>query len=383
MPVQIKSNFNSNTIAVLSSGGVDSSVAALLLKNQGYDLVSVYLKCWSIEQLDKLNVDRELYNCHWEDDMQDAKLVAKKLDIPFLVIDLQKEYLKKVIGYTLDEYKKGYTPNPDVMCNFAIKFGSFLDKIKDYGIQKVATGHYAKIVWNATFKKYFLAKASNQAKDQSYFLNRIKPDLLPKIHFPLSDFKTKREIRDLAKKNNLITANKKDSQGLCFVGKTSLRDLLKAKIGQKEGDILEIETNQKLGSHPGAFLYTIGQREKLGLSDGPWYVCKIDVEQNQVFVTHHKHGKSLETKRLIFDNVNFFIKKDVFLKTKNMEAQIRYHGKFYSVKSLIELENNQFQANFESTLNAVTKGQSIVFYSGENILAGGIIALIFSSHNNF
>lgn len=399
-------------VFLMLSGGVDSSVAALMLKNQGFEVVGIFMKCWSMEQLKKLGLSEDLYACNWEDDQEDARLVAKKLDITFLIWDLEEEYRSKIIDYMIDEYKNGRTPNPDVMCNSLIKFGVFYDKALQEKADFVATGHYAR---SLEFGDYLVRFENNSKnfndsnfihkkdlsklpkydlkarilgigldleKDQTYFLWKINPSKLSRILLPIGKFETKAKVRQKAQEFGLINANKKDSQGLCFVGKTPLRELLKQTIGQKSGNIVEENSGKILGKHEGAFLYTIGQRQQLGLSGGPWFVTKIEVKENLVYVTSNQNQQTLYSKKLVLDNCNWQISNILLEKTSQnlqtlldnltIKAQIRYHQNYQEclIKTL-DLETAEVE--FLKPVKAAALGQSVVFYTEEIMLGGGII----------
>jgi len=387
----------------MMSGGVDSSVAASLLVNQGYQVTGVFMKCWSLEQLDKLKIPRDLYGCFWEDDARDAELVAKKLNIPFEIWDLQEEYMQKVVNYMVCEYKIGRTPNPDVMCNSTIKFGIFYKKAKSLGADFVATGHYAS---KQNYKNNpAIAKGKDAAKDQSYFLWKISSEVISDILFPLEIFNTKQEVRKYAEENNLITAKKPDSQGLCFIGSTPLRHMLSSIYGTKNGQIVtnnfEQAKNAKqltkkdkkefdnfgyvtIGSHPGASLYTIGQRNNLGLSGGPWFVVKTDVVKNIVFVNHQQDAEILLQNTIFIKDIclqvpfsSLKIEEDGLL---HCQCQIRYHGTLVDCTIDFETENNKFLSPKSAIVmchkpvQAVAYGQSLVFYDQEFMLGGGVIS---------
>lgn len=348
------------------SGGVDSSVAASKLIDQGYDVRGVYMKCWSKDQLDKLGLSQDLYACNWEDDVEDAKSVANKLSIDFQVWDFQQEYRQKVVEYMIDEYRIGRTPNPDVMCNSVIKFGIFYKKAMLEGADFVATGHYARIV---NQDGPLIARSVDKNKDQSYFLWKIKRAQLDHVLFPVGEFESKEKVRHYATEKNLITASKKDSQGLCFVGQTPLRQLLLEAIGQKSGNI--VDTHGKvLGTHQGSHLYTIGQREKLGLSGGPWYVSKIDIAKNEVVVAHQQDIKLLFGSKIALQEVNFFVDYET-AKKQSIEAQIRYRQT--AEACFLQLVDDTVEITFTEPVRAIATGQSVVVYSGDKMLAGGII----------
>ncbi len=350
-------------VFVMMSGGVDSSVACGVLVQTGYEVVGVFMKCWSLESLRQMNLPDSLYGCFWEDDLQDASLVAKKLGVPFEVWDFEKEYRDRVVQYMIREYQSGRTPNPDVMCNGQIKFGIFYETATGKGADFVATGHYARI------QNGKICRSLDKNKDQTYFLWQIKANQIPKILFPIGEFKSKTEVRQQAEKLGLATSAKPDSQGLCFVGNTPLRELLMNTLGRKEGDILDIESGKLLGKHPGAFLYTIGQREKLGLSGGPWFVCKIDVEANQVWVTHGQKQTPLYSRELVAKELNWQVSPSS--NRFRCTAQTRYRQTAMACE--VFLSEGQAQVIFNEPVRAVTSGQSIVFYDNEVLLGGGVI----------
>lgn len=397
----LSENNSVKTVFVMMSGGVDSSVAALKLKQEGYNVVGVFMKCWSIQALDELGVDRNLYGCFWEQDSQDAAMVAAKLEIPFFVWDFEEEYKKKVVEYMLESYQAGLTPNPDVMCNSVIKFGLFLKNAKKLGADFVATGHYAKRVNNEQFimnnnvqldnsknmngldsSSYLqveLHRGDDSNKDQSYFLWRIPREELNMMLFPIGDFATKAEVRKLASDFGLITASKKDSQGLCFIGTTPLRELLLQSLGEKKGDIVTLD-GKVLGQHSGAYLYTVGQREKLGLGGGPWFVKTVDVNTNQVIVAHGDEMEALDNQYCLVSDFNWLISDSLIQQILNnklengfkLSAQVRYHQKAVECH-LEKTKNGKVKVVFAELVRAIAPGQSIVFYNEGHMLGGAVI----------
>ncbi|MEM1312023.1 MAG: tRNA 2-thiouridine(34) synthase MnmA [Patescibacteria group bacterium] len=360
-------------VYAMLSGGVDSSVAAARLKEQGYDVVGVFMKCWSLEQLKGLGVSEDLYGCFWEDDARDAELVAKKIGIPFEVWDFENDYKQNVVQYMLNEYAIGKTPNPDVMCNSTIKFGVFYNRAMSLGADYVATGHYARLaLLEAAGDQKVIARGKDSNKDQSYFLWGIKQKQLDHILFPAGEFASKTELRSYAKNLNLITASKPDSQGLCFIGKTPLRELLLQTLGKQTGQIIDQDGN-KLGTHDGAYLYTIGQRGQLGLSGGPWYVVEINIKTNQVIVSHQTQKSSLFQDRCVVKSSNWSVDIDEYLKKyQQIEAQIRYRQ--IPEKCYLQiLDSDALSVTFMQPVRAIAKGQSVVFYSGKYMLGGGVI----------
>ena len=377
----------SKRVFVAMSGGVDSSVSAALLKESGFDCIGVYMRQWAPNVLGK--------ECLWKQDRQDAMRVCAKLGIPFLTWDFSKEYEKQVGKYMIDSYKKGITPNPDVMCNKIIKFGLFFDKAIKQGADFVATGHYARIsgrtqienpVWSNFYDRrnlttlkngkydYKLLKAKDKNKDQTYFLYEIKKSQLAKIIFPVGNLE-KSEVRKLAKKFGLENAEKKDSQGVCFIGKFSMKSFLKNYIKSRKGPIVEQNSlrgkqnynkvAKVLGEHDGAFYYTIGQRRGLDIKNGkgPYFVVKKDIKKNIIYVGREK---DLYSKKAKVKNINW-INKPKFFPTL-VDARARYR---VALKKA-ELHKNGLLI-FKNPDRALTPGQSAVFYLGEELIGGGTI----------
>ncbi len=349
------------------SGGVDSSVTAALLKEQGYDVIGIFMKNWS--------EDFENFGCTWAEDSEDARKVAKVLDIPFYIWNFEKEYYDKVVEYFLHEYKAGRTPNPDVMCNSEIKFKVFLEKALALGADYVATGHYARVSEkrNAEGENYFaLLKGIDPAKDQSYFLYTLKQYQLAKIMFPIGD-KKKSEVRELAQTFNLPNAAKKDSQGICFIGKINVGAFLREKIKARAGEIVT-SSGQVIGNHEGLPFYTIGQREGIGIGGtGPYYVVSKNFESNQLLVSNDKNDSGLWKSDFIVTDISWTHKAPKL--PLNAGVSIRYHHPDYPA-----LINSQKGANisvrFDVPQRAITPGQSAVFYQGDELIGGGVIDAI-------
>lgn len=360
------------------SGGVDSSVAAAKLLEEGFEVTCAYMKCWSKTQLEKLDLPESLYACQWEDDLEDARNVAKKLGVELQVLDFQQQYLDKVINYLLTEYSLGRTPNPDIMCNSLIKFGVMYDYFLTTGLDYLATGHYAKTTELSLWQNHvvlagkLITRSSDLNKDQSYFLARIQPAALARCLFPIGDFASKQDVRKYAEESGLITSSKKDSQGLCFVGQTPLRKLLQEKLGEKLGEIKEITTEKVLGTHPGAHLYTIGQREKLGLAGGPWFVTKIDILENVVWVCHSTQKQSLQSKIIKLTELHFFVDLKPEQTIEGL-AQIRYRQTAQSA-SLKILDINSAVVTFSQPVSAAAKGQTLAFYDQDKLVFSGVIS---------
>jgi tRNA-specific 2-thiouridylase len=266
-------------ISLLISGGVDSSVALGLLKNAGFQIKAYYLKIWLEDELTHLG------DCPWEEDLKFARSVCEKYQVPLEVIPLQREYEKKVIQYTLQELKSGGTPSPDLFCNSLIKFGAFAEKSQS---RWIATGHYARVIHsfdNEKVQSSKLCKAVDPIKDQTYFLSQLSQEQLKKVVFPLGSL-DKQNVRELANSWNLPNASRKDSQGICFLGKIPYRTFVKHHLGEKSGAIVHRKTGKEVGIHDGSWFHTIGQRKGLGLSGGPWFVVEKDFEKNIIFVEH-------------------------------------------------------------------------------------------------
>lgn len=341
------------------SGGVDSSVAAALLKKTGFDVVGIFMKFW------KEGKGGENRCCSVESEKL-ARLVAKDIGIPFYVLNAEKEFKKEVVDYFLKEYKKGATPNPCVACNKEIKFGLLVRKALALGADFVATGHYAKVENGGLFC------AKDKEKDQSYFLWQLNQKQLSRVLFPVGDY-TKIEVRKLAKKFKLPTAETPESQEICFIHAT-VNDFLKKYLKTKPGDIVNKEGNI-LGKHQGLYFYTIGQRKGLNINQGPYYVVGKDFKKNILIVS--KNQKDLEKKELIAKNINWVFGKQVVLPLK-VKAKIRYKHEpaeaiIKKVKSLPAGRQGKIKVVFIKPQKAITSGQSVVFYKGRELLGGGVI----------
>ncbi len=351
-----KNNLKNKKVFIGMSGGVDSSVSALLLKNQGYDVTGVFIKVWQPDFIE----------CTWKEDRQDAMRVCSELDIPFITLDLEKEYKKGVIDYMIKEYKSGRTPNPDVFCNKEVKFGAFLDWALKNKADFVATGHYAK----QDSKNKFM-RAKDKTKDQSYFLWTLTEKQLKKIIFPLQDL-LKEEVRKIAEENNLAVAKKKDSQGLCFIGKIDVKDFLKEFIKSKLGKVVNLSDGKKAGEHDGAVFYTIGEKI-LGE-----YIVNKDVKKNILYISKEKPIYKEESKtEIILESVNFGNK---IKKGETYNLAERYHAKETKVKiiSVKEIKTKKELAVKFELINkkesfVYTSGQSLVFYKAEYLVGGGIM----------
>jgi len=338
------------------SGGVDSSLTAALLKEQGYDVTGVYMKNWT--------QDLPGMKCPWADDLADAKRVAVQLGIDFKVFDFENEYKHKVVDYMIEEYKRGRTPNPDIMCNQEVKFKLFLETALEDGADMIATGHYARV------RHGVLMQAKDTNKDQTYFLYRVTGEALAKTLFPLGEF-TKPEVREMAKARGLFTAAKKDSQGICFVGKIGIREFLSQYVEQKPGDIIDKKTGKIIGHHDGAIFYTQGQRHGLEVGGGlPYYVVDKDMDKNEVYVTTDLNDGTLWKKEVILSAVHWI---DSVPKEGKYRVRIRHRAPLVSVYLQVRAENVVLQ--LDDPERAVAVGQSAVLYDGAVCLGGGIVDL--------
>lgn len=338
------------------SGGVDSSLSAALLKEQGYEVTGIYMKNWT--------QDLPGMRCPWADDLADAKRVAVQLGIDFKVFDFENEYKHKVVDYMIEEYKLGRTPNPDIMCNQEVKFKLFLEAALEDGADMIATGHYARTADG------MLQQAQDANKDQTYFLYRVNGEALKKTIFPLGNY-AKPVVREMAKERGLFTAAKKDSQGICFVGKIGIREFLSQYVEQKPGKIIDKKTGKELGVHDGAIFYTLGQRHGLDIGGGlPYYVVGKDMGKNEVYVTTDIQDDTLWKRDIQLSSVHWI--NDV---PADGEYQIRVRHRAPLVTARLEAKAGDAAIlTLEQPERAVTAGQSIVVYAGEQCLGGGIVA---------
>ena len=351
-------------VVVGISGGVDSSVAALLLKQQGYEVIGLFMRNWDTSVNGDILGNPDLNNniCPQEQDYNDAKLVCDKLGIPLHRIDFVKEYWDNVFEYFLDELKKGRTPNPDVMCNKYIKFDYFIKEVKRLGADYVATGHYAKLVDGQ------LMRSKDQNKDQTYFLSQLIHEQLENVLFPLGDIE-KSEVRRLAEEYDLATAKKKDSTGICFIGERNFKGFLENYLPNQPGDIVNLDTNEIVGKHIGLMYYTIGQRRGLdvGGTDDRMFVVGKNLKDNVLYVAIGEDNPYLYSDSCIVDTINFNCDE----RPSNCTAKFRYRAQDYPV-TLEYLDNGEIRVKYDS-IKAVTPGQACVFYDGEKCIGGGII----------
>ena len=392
-------------VVVGLSGGVDSSVAAYLLKEQGYDVIGLFMKNWHD---DSVTISDE---CPWLDDSNDAMMVAEKLEIPFQTVDLSAEYKEKIVDYMFREYEMGRTPNPDVLCNREIKFDVFLKIALELGADYVATGHYCRkdVIENNGNKTYQLLAGKDPNKDQSYFLCQLSQEQLSKTLFPVGEI-LKPDVRKIAKEQGLITAEKRDSQGLCFIGKVRLPEFLQQKLKPKEGNIIEIssdfldykketpeftseeeknkflsqkpsyvkEDGKIVGTHQGAHYFTKGQRKGLavGGTKEPLFVIDTDVNENIIYVGQGKDHPGLYRNGLFVKQEEIhWVRKDKKLQvgeTLDVMARIRYRQPLE--KATLNKTNSGLYIIFENPQSAITEGQFVAWYKGEELLGSGVIS---------
>ncbi|MEH6842026.1 MULTISPECIES: tRNA 2-thiouridine(34) synthase MnmA [Priestia] len=352
-------------VVVGMSGGVDSSVAALLLKEQGYDVIGIFMKNW--DDTDEFGV------CTATADYDDVIRVCNQLGIPYYAVNFEKQYWDKVFTYFLDEYKVGRTPNPDVMCNKEIKFKTFLEHAMSLGADYVATGHYAQVVKKNG--KVSMLRGKDENKDQTYFLNQLTEDQLSKVMFPIGDME-KSKVREIATKANLATASKKDSTGICFIGERNFKEFLSGYLPAQEGNMETFDGNV-VGHHDGLMYYTIGQRHGLGIGGNgdPWFVIGKDLERNVLYVGQGFHQETLYSDSIIANNVNW-ISKDAPSDKFECTAKFRYRQPDDKVTVEV-LEDLKVKVTFHEPIRAVTPGQAVVFYQGEECLGGGTINKVY------
>lgn len=351
-------------VVVGMSGGVDSSVTALLLKQQGYEVIGIFMKNW--DDTDEHGV------CTATEDFDDVVRVCNQLDIPYFAVNFEKQYWDKVFTYFLDEYKAGRTPNPDVMCNKEIKFKAFLDHALSLGADYVATGHYAQT--RLVDGQVQLLRGVDSNKDQTYFLNQLSANVLEKVMFPLGHL-PKKEVRKIAAENHLVTANKKDSTGICFIGERDFKTFLSEYLPAQPGRIQTMDGEDK-GQHEGLMYYTIGQRQGLGIGGpgGPWFVVGKNLRENILYVGAGYDNPYLYSDRLIAEKANWIngVPKD----TLQCTAKFRYRQKDSKVTVTVA-DDDRVYVEFDQLERSITPGQSVVFYQGDVCLGGATIDEIF------
>ncbi|MDB3869213.1 tRNA 2-thiouridine(34) synthase MnmA [Bacteroidia bacterium] len=377
-------------VVVGLSGGVDSSVAAYLLREQGHEVIGVFMKNWHDPEV---TISDE---CPWEEDSKDALLVADKLGIPFHSIDLSKEYYDRIVSYMFDEYKNGRTPNPDILCNREIKFDTFLKHALLLGADYVATGHYCRN--RKTKEGYELMAGLDDNKDQSYFLCQINQEQLSKALFPIGEL-NKKDVRAIASEQDLVTAEKRDSQGLCFIGKVKLPDFLKQKLKEKKGNVIKVskdwdgfnnllspskeyslteEDGVKIGEHNGAHFYTIGQRKGLNIGGhtDPLFVIQTNTKTNTIYVGEGEDHLGLYRPGLLIKNedIHFVKQTDEMVDgdQKEYQIRIRYRQKLFQAR--LVKTNEGLEIFFNQPQKAIAKGQFAAWYEKDVLIGSGVIS---------
>lgn len=358
-------------VVVGMSGGVDSSVTALLLKQQGYDVIGIFMKNWD-------DTD-EFGHCTAEEDSEDVRRVCDQIGIPYYTVNFEKQYFDKVFTYFLDEYKRGRTPNPDVMCNREIKFGDFLNKALELDADYLATGHYARVERDGSGITKLL-RGVDAGKDQTYFLSALNQEQLAKAMFPIGHL-PKPEVRRIAEEAGLHTAKKKDSTGVCFIGERNFKEFLSGYLPARPGDMVDIRTGDKKGRHDGLMYYTLGQRQGLGIggsgtgSGEPWFVADKDLEQNILYVVQGESHPSLYSESLVASGLNWVLPTEVRSAPIKCTAKFRYRQPDQGVTVTMQPDGTALVV-FDKPQKAVTPGQAVVFYDDEVCLGGGTIDIV-------
>lgn len=360
-----KCSASETLIAVGMSGGVDSSLCAVALKKAGFQVIGLFMKNW--EESDENGI------CQSSKEFQDVQKVCEKFDIPYYSVEFVKEYKESVFSHFLEAYKRGWTPNPDILCNREIKFKVFFEHAMKLGANFLATGHYARNIFKDG--KHFLSKGHDQSKDQTYFLYTLKEKILEKVIFPLGHL-TKAQVRDYARDWEIPTAEKKDSTGICFIGERNFRPFLSQYIAPKRGVFMTLE-GEVVGEHNGACYYTIGQRKGLGLGGpgSPWFVAKKDVKENIVYVIRGEEHPALYVDEIYLTDVSWIndsLSHEIFC-DKKISAKIRYRQKDQDCLLSRAQESAKLKVQFQIPQRAAAVGQSVVFYHKDLCLGGGVI----------
>ena len=347
-------------IAVLLSGGVDSSVALRLLQEQGHtDLTAFYLKVWLEEELSFLG------DCPWQEDLGLARAVCEQAGVDLEIVSLQKEYLDQVVGYTLEELRAGRTPSPDIFCNQRIKFGAFLDRL-DGSFDRIASGHYARISEHEGRPR--LHKGVDPIKDQTYFLSHLSSEQLGRSLFPIGHL-PKSEVRRKAARFQLPNRDRRDSQGICFLGKIRFNDFVEAHLGERPGEILELKSDRVLGEHRGYWFHTIGQRKGLGLSQGPWFVVDKDLDRNVVYVSHQERLAASSRDSLRVTNLHWIEEPGA---RRELTVKLRHSEHVYECR--LDGDGDSIGVTLlDGADSGIAAGQFAVFYDGDVCLGGGVI----------
>ncbi|MBM3839465.1 MAG: tRNA 2-thiouridine(34) synthase MnmA [Verrucomicrobia bacterium] len=347
-------------IAVLLSGGVDSSVALQLAKREGYrDITAFYLKIWLEDELSYLG------SCPWEDDLKFARAVCDQAQVPLEVVPFQSEYQERIVSHVVKELRAGRTPSPDILCNQQIKFGLFFDRI-DPSFDKVVTGHYAQV--EARAGRFLLKRSPDPVKDQTYFLYALNQSQLGRLWFPIGHL-TKRQVRKLAEQFDLPNRDRKDSQGICFLGKIKYPEFIRYHLGERVGDVIELGTGRKLAEHKGYWFYTVGQRKGLGLGGGPWYVVKKDIETNQVFISRSDSYLTHAREKFTVGPVHWIAGEPA---VAALQTKVR-HSPHLEDCEIHPLGEGRWQVTLRNKDQGIAPGQSAIFYEGDICLGGGVI----------
>jgi tRNA-uridine 2-sulfurtransferase len=348
-------------VVVGMSGGVDSSVAALLLKQQGYDVIGIFMKNWD-------DTDDTGF-CTATEDYNDVIRVCNQIGIPYYAVNFEKQYWDKVFTYFLEEYKAGRTPNPDVMCNKEIKFKAFLEHAVKLGADYLATGHYAQVEYRDG--EYKMLRGRDENKDQTYFLNQLNQEQLSKVMFPIGNLEKSR-VREIAKEANLATATKKDSTGICFIGERNFKEFLGQYLPAQPGNMETMDGEVK-GRHEGLMYHTIGQRHGLGIggSGEPWFAIGKDLKRNVLYVGQGFHNELLYSESIIADNVSWVSDRE---KPAQFTCTAKFRYRQDDNKVTVQLmDDNKVKVIFDEPIRAITPGQAVVFYNGDECLGGGTI----------
>lgn len=346
-------------IAVLLSGGVDSSVALRRLHAEGHELTAFYLKVWLEDELAHLGA------CPWEDDLRYARAVCEAVDVPLEVVPLQREYHERVVAWTVAELRAGRTPSPDILCNRRVKFGAFVERLGT-AFDKVASGHYARV--DDAGRRRRLLRGVDPVKDQTYFLFQLDQEQLARCVFPLGGL-TKAEVRALARELGLPNQDRRDSQGICFLGKLPYDDFVRGYLGERPGEIREVESGRTLGEHRGVWFHTVGQRKGLGLHGGPWYVVAKDLEHDVVLVSHRADLARHRRDRFRVADVRWIGGPPA---RERVEVKVR-HSPSTCAGRLEPLADGGLEVTLDAEDPGIAAGQWAVFYDGEECLGGGMI----------